>query len=245
MPWEAHYKYFKPASGIPPHVMLYAYIKNLDVQVQNIPKKMEELLDKRQMAGPLSLDQIARAVENGPRIAGIANDLAVLRRMMQGSSIVAQASAATNQTNQRTDARLHRQYSHPDGKHRRVPPSWTFPKLSLQSMYQYWHCGDESRHIPAMKFLVASDVDFLGKKAPCRLYEMKKVMTSIDNEAIAKGAIPSDHMSFAEANTCYFRGEKAVSDAVPDKTPSGRPRVISKLKWNTVVKYLYKEKSRS
>jgi hypothetical protein len=34
----------------------------------------------------------------GPRIAGIANDLAMLRRMMQGSSIVAQASAAANQT---------------------------------------------------------------------------------------------------------------------------------------------------
>jgi hypothetical protein len=34
----------------------------------------------------------------GSRIAGIANDLAMLRRMMQGSSIVAQASAAANQT---------------------------------------------------------------------------------------------------------------------------------------------------
>lgn len=95
-----------------------------------------------------------------------------------------------------------------------------------------------------MKFLVSSDVDFLGKKAPCRLYEMKKVMTSIDNEAAKNGANISDHMSMTEARTCYWYGEKAVSDAVPDRTPSGRPRDISKLKWNTVVKYLYKEKAR-
>ena len=39
IPWERHYKYFKPASGIPPHVMLYAYIKSLELQVQDIPNQ--------------------------------------------------------------------------------------------------------------------------------------------------------------------------------------------------------------
>ena len=38
--------------------------------------KFEAMLDRRQMAGPLSLDQIAQAVENGPRITAIANDIA-------------------------------------------------------------------------------------------------------------------------------------------------------------------------
>ena len=29
MPWESHYKYFKnPPSGLPPHVMIYVYIKD-------------------------------------------------------------------------------------------------------------------------------------------------------------------------------------------------------------------------
>lgn len=72
---------------------------------------------------------------------------------------------------------------------------------------------------------------------------MKNVMASIDKEAAKMGVIISDHMSQSEANTCFFRGEKAVSDAAPDKTPSGSPRV--KWRWSTVVKYLYKEKSRS
>lgn len=250
MPWEAHYTYFKPASGIPPHVMLYAYIKSLDVQVQDIPNKIEQMLDRRQMAGPLSLDQIARAVENGPRIAGMASDLASLRQLIAANAsgvashggsndVVLDMRDTTAVTVQHANARLHRQYLHSDGKHRRVPPSWKFPKLSLQGMYQYWHCGDESKHVPPMKFLVASDVNFLGKRAKTSLYEMKKVMEVIDGEASRQGAPPHMHMSLREANTRYFRGERAIHTVVPDKTPSGRLRIISKMKWCTIVKYIY------
>jgi hypothetical protein len=35
---------------------------------------LEKLLDRHQMAGPLPLDQIARAVQNGSRITAMAND---------------------------------------------------------------------------------------------------------------------------------------------------------------------------
>jgi hypothetical protein len=80
------------------------------------------------------------------------------------ASKAARRSLSTNPTtNASSSTSTKQRLNHPDGKHRQVPPSWTFPKLCLQSMYQYWHCGDESSHIPAMKFLVASDVDFLGK----------------------------------------------------------------------------------
>ena len=113
MPWERHYKYFKPASGIPPHVVLYAYIKSLEVQVQDIPNQLERLLDRRQMTGPLSLDQIAIAVGNGPRISGMANDIVSLVRMVQAGAIAAGTPAAgsTETTRNRTataTARLHR-----------------------------------------------------------------------------------------------------------------------------------------
>jgi hypothetical protein len=84
-------------------------------------------------------------------------------------------------------------------------------------MYQYWHCGDESRHIPAMKFLVASDVGFVGKRAHISLYEIKRVMTKIDNEAATNGATSTEHMTLTEANTCYFRGESAIYATIPDK----------------------------
>jgi hypothetical protein len=46
-----------------------------------------------------------------------------------------------------------------------------------------------------------------------------------------------------EANTCYFRGEKAIYAAVPDKTPNGRPWIVPKMKWGTNVKFVYKSRA--
>ena len=86
-----------------------------------------------------------------------------------------------------------------------------------------------------MKFLVAPDVDFLGKRAHISLYEVKRVMTKIDNEAATNGATPTEHMTLTEANTCYFRGESTIYATVPDKTPAGRPRIISKMKWGALL----------
>jgi hypothetical protein len=158
MPWEAHYKYYKPATGLPPHVILFAYVKSLDLQIKDIPNKIEELLDRRQMAGALSLDQIARAVENrmGPRMTAMAADVAALR-----ASNVDSASAdgtnnvggghGANSSQSTARLRLHYQFQHRDGKQRRVPPTWQIPKLSLQPMYVYWHCGDDANRIPPMK----------------------------------------------------------------------------------------------
>ena len=71
-------KYFKPASGLPPHVMICTYIRGLEEKVQNIPAKMKQLLVKQQMAVPLSLDQISRVVEYERQISDIHNQMAVL-----------------------------------------------------------------------------------------------------------------------------------------------------------------------
>ena len=241
MPWESHYTYFKPASGLPPHVILYAYIKGLDVKLDGLPKMIEDLLDKRQMAGPLSLDQIARAVENGPVMRAMAADLASLRaRSIQ--STASPSANVNNATNARFMARLHRQYNHPDGKSRRVPPSWVLPKISFQAIYQYWHCGDEANNIPPMKYFTKLDVDYLGKGASTRLYELRKLMNMVDKAAAENGHTPKQYMSLAEANTCFFHGEKAILDIVPANTPQGRARVVAMMKWTTVVKYTHKKR---
>jgi hypothetical protein len=56
---------------------------------------IEDLLDKRQTARPLSLDQIARAVKNGPVMRAMAADLASLG----ARSIQSTASADTDGNN--------------------------------------------------------------------------------------------------------------------------------------------------
>jgi hypothetical protein len=98
--------------------------------------KAHGTLDKQQMAGPLSFDQIAKTVENGPRISDIHNQMAALTRMLESNQFTADGSDR-HSTTHATNARLVRQYGHPDGIYRRVPLDWKFPMLHLQPMYLY------------------------------------------------------------------------------------------------------------
>ena len=244
MPWEGHYKYFAPASGLPPHVMIYAYIKSLDMKIQNIPQKIEELLDRRNMMGALSLDQIARAVENGPRISAMINDIATMKRRMENNiniTVQAGASEGAGRAIVRR-ARPHYQYKHPDGKERHVPVGWTFPLVGLKLMYQQWHYGDEAGKVPPIKELQTSDVSHL-QRGRTTFYECKNLMKVID-EAAEKAGFPVSRgfMELVECNTCYFHGEGAILEHVAAKTPKGRDREIWAMKWSSVLREFYKRK---
>lgn len=149
-----------------------------------------------------------------------------------GGSAPAAASVSASQG----ATRLNRQYQHPDGKMRRVPPTWSFPKLTLQPMYLYWHCGDESKQIPPAKHLLNSDVDFLGVGSRGRINELRRLMELIDAEAKSKGYPPHDCMDETMANTCYLHGKSAIAKVVPDKTPSGKVRSLDRRKWRTIAK---------
>jgi hypothetical protein len=111
----------------------------------------------------------------------MANDISALMRMVQQNAVRLAAAAPepvsvdVNQTTQLPLTRLHTQYKHSsDGKYQRVPSCLQFPKISLQAIYQYWHYRDATNNIPPIKYLQASDVDYLGKKAKTRLCELKK-----------------------------------------------------------------------
>ena len=74
---------FSMMRSLPPHVIMYAFImiKNLETQVSCIPARLEEMHACQQMARSLSLslDLTGRAVENGPWIAGMSNDMDVMK----------------------------------------------------------------------------------------------------------------------------------------------------------------------
>jgi hypothetical protein len=107
-------------------------------------------------------------------------------------------------------------------------------------MYGYWHCGDEHNNIPPMKYLDKNDVKFIGKCANVSLSELRKVMGCIDEAAKTNGCPPNEHMSHTDANSCYLREECGIFAVMPDKTPTGRNRIIANKKWGTVVKYMHK-----
>ena len=131
------------------------------------------------MNGQLSLSQLTSAVENGAMMQGLASDLAEVKRLLAarraggteggGPEGAAMTSTATTPL---PNLRLARQYNHGGNVYRRVPRDWKFPKLGLQPMYAYWHCGNENDNIPPIKWLQCSDVAHVGKRARATLAEM-------------------------------------------------------------------------
>jgi hypothetical protein len=84
-----------------------------------------EILDRRNMTCGISIEQITRAVEAGPRITAMLNELAGIRRMINSNTRFSAAGAdgttgggAVTLTEVRRDVRLVRQYKHADGKYR-------------------------------------------------------------------------------------------------------------------------------
>jgi hypothetical protein len=115
MPWEGHYKFFKPATGLPPHVMIYAHLKEIKQNVAAMPDRLFQQIESRGMLGDLSLDQITRAVEDGPRLTAMANDIAALRRIVQEGNVSAGGSHGRSAARQ--NIRLVCEFKHGDGKY--------------------------------------------------------------------------------------------------------------------------------
>ena len=57
-------------------------VRGLNEAIDSIPDKIEAMLDRRSMIGQLSLEQIARAVEEGPRLQVMAKDISALQKLM-------------------------------------------------------------------------------------------------------------------------------------------------------------------
>eukprot|EP00986_Skeletonema_menzelii_P017832 scaffold22390_cov91-Skeletonema_menzelii.AAC.1 len=251
MPWEDNYeKYFHKTTGIPPHVVLMAYIKGLQADmrgvvqaVQNVPSEVERLLERRQMAGPLSLESIVNAVENGAVMTGMAANVSTLMQLLLTEGGQLRIDGSRNISGQRHahNMRLVSQYRHADGEYRRVPHTWKFPSLPLQNMYIYWHCGDEEGNIPPMKMFETRDVKFLQRGSK-KLSEIRCVMKFLDTAATSAGSAPRQHMSHMEANACYKSSQPALCQVIPNDTPTGRKREkYRKLVVGTVYKYISKK----
>lgn len=56
-------------------------LAGLQDAARDVPRQLEELLDRSQMAGPLSLEAIVNAVQNSPMIYEMARDMVAMRRM--------------------------------------------------------------------------------------------------------------------------------------------------------------------
>lgn len=239
MPWEDHHIYYSEASGLPPHVIQLNQMEQLKSICRAIPDKLEALLDRRQMNGPVSLEQIRRevrvVVETSPTMRKLEEAVALILRANELRSPAEEEAdaAATAAMTQRYE-----KFPHPDGVRRRVPPGWKLPTGLIQHAYVYWHCGDPAKKIAPIKMLDKRDLSILEKKEKKCLGGMRRLMDIIDRAAIAEGVRPKKElpMTQAEANACFIKGRNGIQ--VTGATPSGRPRNVYAMTWQSVLRLL-------
>ena len=131
-------------------------------------------------------------------------------------------------------------HDHADAVRRRVPPTWTFPHVSLITLYKYWHCGDEVNRVSPMRDFTPTDVGFLGGRAKINLTDVKFMCKVIDEEAIRQGKTPRRYMSHADAGSCFHAGKLALG--VPATTPTGKSRNLASMKWSSALRYMTKKR---
>ena len=245
MPWEDHHIYFAPATGLPPHVVQMNQVEKLQAQVDDLPRVFEQILDDKQMAGPVSKREMRKMIEQNPTIRRVEGIMARVEAFLDAKERPDEpendGSAESGDRNRGRAGRRSTQFGkflHPDGVERRIPEGWYFPNLAIQHMYVYWHCGNAAEKIPPIKDLDARDLSApcLGKKGKKAFSGLKRLMVTIDRAAKRGDRPPKDGMSQAEATSCFVIGKQSIS--VLETTPTGRPRDVSKLTWSSALKYM-------
>ena len=236
LPWEDHTEYFTKATGLPPHVINFKYYEKLDAKLDKLPQLWEKSLDDRQFNGNISLTQMRSLIKEDESFKAMARDVATMKRAIEGGGF-GTGGNNNNNTSQPGDVIRRGLYNH-HGKWRRVPPGWKFPHLSLQNMYQFWHCGDDqsAQKVLPMKHFDSKDMSYLGRRDQINLTNVRFLMGLIDKTAEVKGRPPKATMTRVEANACFFVGQAGID--VNAKTPTGRLRIKGKLTWSSVLRLM-------
>ena len=162
------------------------YVRVLS-KIDELPSRWDASLDERQFNGQISLPQMRAIIEKGPIFQNMACDISAMKRLVEEGRV----GTRQNNTGEREDNGYGGAYMHSDGKLHRVPPEWVFPHSSLQTMYIYWHCGDDqSEHkVTPMKYFDSKDVKHLGRRAQINLTDVRFLMGLIDKAAEANGKV--------------------------------------------------------
>ena len=197
VPWEGHYKYFKiEATGLPAHTTLLYGQEAIMKKIDDIPAKMNAVLEERQMNGPVLLAEMRDVVTESDQLKNMERTLAELAGAIKNQGASPPQEVETN------IAPRFNLFDHPDKIRRRIPSGWEFPKLKLEHMYVLWHCGNEAEKIAAITFWDCTDVQKIKtKRSKAQLSEVRRVMKCIDNAAIAAGVPPQKAMTHAEVLT--------------------------------------------
>ncbi len=83
MPWDGHARFFAEASGLMPHHVQMNNEKRIELKIDNLPSKIEALLEDKQMDGPVSYAQMKKLVENSPAMKKMEETIARMEFMLK------------------------------------------------------------------------------------------------------------------------------------------------------------------
>jgi hypothetical protein len=231
-------------TGIPPHVVQLAQLKQLQQSVASmkptILEGVEQMLDDRTINGTLSetrmrslmvsvmeeghsqlLMEVRRAGELLTGVAG--QQLQTVPQIPTGTRLYKGMDDGAKTTH---NLWLHK------GKFRRVPPSWSFPKCNVHSAHKLWHTQNTITGQCALRFVIRSDIDFC-KDAYRRLEEFRFLMWQFDEAARQVGLLRST-MTEMDCNDAITATIESLG--VPLETNTGRQRHLERLKWTRYLK---------
>lgn len=241
-PWETDpiaQRCIMKLTGVPPHVVELAALEELKVKLGKLQPAIlngiEKLMDDRTMGGTLSETRMKSIIDESRQ-----QFLADLDKRIpnHGTSVAGSANGNVAAAIGRNTGSGHKIWHH-NGKFRRVPPTWTFPKCGLLVAYRLWHTKDTVSGQCALKFLSYLDVDFV-KDGTRRLEEFKFLMTKLDLAAKDRGLL-CNTMTALDCRNVF----DSVVDTlgVPTVTPKGRRRHLERTKWPTYLRNM-QDKSR-
>jgi len=232
-PWKDDSKIVK-LTGIPPHVKQLAMMAELKRMVGGMRDEIlggvERLMDDRTMNGTLSEARMGRLLDE--RQQPLVDELRELRQQLGAASN--RGIPAVSRFPGGVDGPNNSKMWFNRGVFRRVPPTWVFPTTaSLQVVYVLWHTRDSVSGVCALKELTNLDVNWL--KTGCRrLEELRFLMMKLDREAERQGILPNGG-DLTAADCAHILPLVQGALRVPLRTPKGRKRFLSRLKWPTLI----------
>ena len=216
-------------TGIPPHVVQLAQIKQLQESVANISPSILEnigrMLDDRTVNGVLSEARMRSLLQSVLMEEGLSRSIPVPTQEQHTNQLQVETGAYYNGMVDGEGMR-HSLWMH-KGKFRRVPPGWAFPKCNVHSAHKLWHTQNTVNGQCAMRFLRPADIDYCldGHR---RLEEFRFLMWRFDESARQLGLL---RYTMTELDCNIAINATIEMLGVPLETPTGRRRHLERLKW--------------
>jgi len=216
------------ATGVPPHVQIMLNATEIMNYSKTIPdlvctKVVEQLEDRNQLFRNASREEIQQMITSCFQNA--------LGMPQNAERQIAQPVVAKN-------GHPKFYYSAPT-KASRIPPDFKLPTGNLQKAWVAYCCWDDQKNIPPLRAVFGHELE---RRHSARFASFRTLMEAIVMKAIEQN-VWVDPTDPVVAKNVLERVD--LSEVIPTKTATGRPRRLDQVRWTTLVNDFYALRQKS